>query len=98
MAINKKTTVKPKAPKVKAKPKKAKKKMPGKSIASAMPIAAVYKPTLYLENGQISANMDKAKIGDKVNITIEAKVVSRAERESRSGKNKEISLEVQKVK
>lgn len=87
-------------PKQKAAPKaatKKSKKMPGKSAAST-PQMVEYKPSIYLENGQIPKGMEKAKVGSKVKLTVEATVMSRTERESRNGgKSNEVSLEIQKV-
>jgi hypothetical protein len=77
---------------------KNKKKMPGKSISSGLAKVPAYKPTLYLENGQIPASIDKKKVGDKASITVDVKVMSKTERENRSGRTREVSLEVQAVK
>jgi len=90
-------------PKKKAAPKaapaapKKTKKMPGKSVANT-PSMVEYKPSIYLENGQIPKGMEKAKVGSKVKLTVEATVISHTERESRhGGKTNEVSLEIQKV-
>ena len=85
------------APKAAAATPKKTKKMPGKSVANALPTIE-YKPSIYLENGQIPKGMEKAKVGSKVKLVVEATVVSRTERESKhSGKSNEVSLEIQKV-
>lgn len=73
-----------------------KKKVPGKSSMNAISEPTMYKPTLYLENKQIPSSV--GKVGQKVLLTVEAKVARMVERQDGKGKTREVSLEIQKMK
>ncbi|OPX93994.1 MAG: hypothetical protein A4E53_00157 [Pelotomaculum sp. PtaB.Bin104] len=72
------------------------KKMPGK--ANVLACVSVYKPTIYLDNKQIPKGIDSAQIGSKVQMVVTGKIISTSERQDRDGKNRSISIEIDKIK
>ena len=72
------------------------KKIPGKSTVTTGN-CPTYKPSIYLDNGQIPKNMI-SKVGSKVNLVVTGKIVSTSERADKQGKTKSISIEIDKIK
>jgi|GEM_PF-3342881 len=72
------------------------KKMPGKSDVARAKVP-VYKPTIYLDDGQIPKDIQGAKVGSTVNFMVSGKVVSKTERSDTSGTNNSVSIEVNKI-
>lgn len=84
-----------------AKKKNAKKepkvlKIEGKTIINAPEIE--FKPLLCLTNKNIPAKLEKTGVGEKVVLTVEGTITDRMIRESKRGKNKEVMLEIDKIK
>ena len=97
-----KKTVKPPAKgkskqpaKEKAAAKKSAKKLPGKSAVVA---AEVYKPSIYLDDGQIPKELKGAKVGDTVTLQVTGKVIRRSETADTSGVSNSLGIEMGSVK
>lgn len=72
-----------------------KKKMPGKSAGAPSVCCPTYKPSIYLDDKQIPAGLENAKVGSKVTMQVEVKVTSKSEHEGQSGTSRNIALELQ---
>lgn len=69
-----------------------------KSTPKAVPPIEEYKPSLYLDGKNIPDVVNKAKVGDTIEIVTKVKVTSITERDSKDfGKSKSVSLEIQKM-
>ena len=64
------------ATKTKTPAKKPGKKIPGKSTVMASP--EMYKPSIYLDDGQIPKDLKGAKVGDTVTLQVTGKEIGRA--------------------
>ena len=80
----------------KAPPKKTTaKKIKGESNVPAK--LAPYKPSIYLENGQIPASISRAKVGNVVDLKMKGKIVRRSESQDRGGTITGLCIEVSEV-
>lgn len=75
----------------------ATKKIPGKTAAS-IGTPQSYKPTIYLDDKQIPKGISGAKVGSKVQMVVTGKIVSTSERQDKGGKNRSVSIEIDKIK
>lgn len=75
---------------------KGTKKTAGKSNVLASP--EVYKPTIYLDDGQIPAELKNSKVGKTVNLVVTGKIISKSERSDTDGTSNSMSIEVGKIK
>ena len=71
------------------------KKLPGKSAVVA---AEVYKPSIYLDDGQIPKELKGAKVGDTVTLQVTGKVIRRSETADTSGVSNSLGIEMGSVK
>jgi hypothetical protein len=68
------------------------KRMKGKGTISKSP---VYKPTLYLDDGNIPTSIRKAKPGSRVSMTVEGKISRRSEE---AGGTTRVDVEIGRIK
>lgn len=68
------------------------KRMKGKGMVSK---PATYKPTLYLDNGNIPASIKNTKPGSRVSMTVEGKITRRSEE---TGGTTRVDVEISRIK
>lgn len=72
------------------------KNLPGKSVIAA--IAQVYKPSIYLDDGQIPKELKGAKVGDTVTLQVTGKVIRKSETADTSGISNSLGIEMGSIK
>jgi hypothetical protein len=78
------------------KPKAKAKKMAGRSNIEASPV--IFKPAIYLEDGQIPASLKGTKVGANVNLTVTGKIVRKSETQDKGGTNTSVAIEIGEIK
>lgn len=72
------------------------KKTPGKSNVQGVN-HPLYKPIIYLDDGQIPAELRDGKVGKSVNLVVTGKIISKGERSDENGTTTSMSIEVGKM-
>jgi len=92
-----KAPVKPAAKTPEKKPaKKPAKKLPGKTNVIAS--SEDYKPSIYLDDGQIPKELKGAKVGDTVNLMVTGKVIRKSESQDTGGISNSLAIEMGSIK
>lgn len=72
--------------------KPSSKKVPGRSsVTEDMPL---YKPSIYLDNGQIPKELKGAKVGDKVTLQVTGKIIRKTESADTNGVSNTVGIEM----